>query len=335
SRGHCRGRGALHRTLPGCPIRRPRRTRRAARLDSARNSRIAARPGRSFASVAFRLPPFAILLSRNPMGGDMNRTSGELARHLGANLEGDANLLLSGVASPEQARAADLIYVDSPRHGARAESSAAMCVIAPPRMRLRAKTIIESSEPKLAFAKAAAWLLPRATPAPGIHPSAIVAPAAQVSGSACIGPHVVIEDSAVIGEKSVVQAFCFIGARSRVGAGCWLHPRVTLYAGSRLGNRVELHSGVVIGGDGFGYVFGEGRHWKFPQVGEIEIGDDVEIGSNTAMDRGSLGLTRVGSGTKIDNLVQVAHNVQIGEHSIIVSQTGISGSCTLGNRVIV
>ncbi|HWG59267.1 MAG TPA: UDP-3-O-(3-hydroxymyristoyl)glucosamine N-acyltransferase [Candidatus Acidoferrales bacterium] len=265
----------------------------------------------------------------------MNRTSGELARHLGANLEGDANLLLSGVASPEQARAADLIYVDSPRHGARAESSAAMCVIAPPRMRLRAKTIIESSEPKLAFAKAAAWLLPRATPAPGIHPSAIVAPAAQVSGSACIGPHVVIEDSAVIGEKSVVQAFCFIGARSRVGAGCWLHPRVTLYAGSRLGNRVELHSGVVIGGDGFGYVFGEGRHWKFPQVGEIEIGDDVEIGSNTAMDRGSLGLTRVGSGTKIDNLVQVAHNVQIGEHSIIVSQTGISGSCTLGNRVIV
>ena len=133
----------------------------------------------------------------------------------------------------------------------------------------------------------------------------------------------------------MIGPFCFVGRGSRVGEDCRLHPRVTLYAGSRLGNRVELHAGVVIGGDGFGYVFGEGRHWKFPQVGGIEIGDDVEIGCNTTIDRGSLDTTRIGEGVKIDNLVQVAHNVQIGEHTVIASQTGISGSSTLGKNVAV
>ena len=122
-----------------------------------------------------------------------------------------------------------------------------------------------------------------------------------------------------------IEPFCFLGHGSRIGDHCRLHPRVTLYAGSRVGNRVELHAGVVIGGDGFGYVFGEGRHWKFPQVGGVEIGDDVEIGCNTTIDRGSLETTRIGQGVKIDNLVQVAHNVQIGEHTVIASQTGISG----------
>jgi UDP-3-O-[3-hydroxymyristoyl] glucosamine N-acyltransferase len=120
-----------------------------------------------------------------------------------------------------------------------------------------------------------------------------------------------------------------------VGEDCRLHPRVTLYPGARLGSRVAIHSGVVVGGDGFGYVFGEGRHWKFPQIGSVEIEDDVEIGCNTTIDRGSLGETRIGKGVKIDNLVQVAHNVQIGEHSVIAAQTGISGSTILGRHVSV
>ena len=119
-----------------------------------------------------------------------------------------------------------------------------------------------------------------------------------------------------------------------VGRGSRLHPRVTLYAGVKIGERVVVHSGAVIGADGFGYVYGEGKHWKFPQVGTVEIGDDVEIGANTTIDRGSLGVTRIGRGVKIDNLVQVAHNVQVGEHSIVAAQTGISGSSVLGHHVI-
>jgi UDP-3-O-[3-hydroxymyristoyl] glucosamine N-acyltransferase len=145
---------------------------------------------------------------------------------------------------------------------------------------------------------------------------------------------VVIEEDVEIGAGTVVEAFCFLGQGARVGEDCWLHARVTLYAGARLGNRVEAHSGAVLGSDGFGYVLGERRWWKFPQIGNLEIGDDVEIGSNTTIDRGSLETTRIGSGVKMDSLVQVAHNVEIGENSVIASQVGISGSSKLGKRVI-
>jgi UDP-3-O-[3-hydroxymyristoyl] glucosamine N-acyltransferase len=144
----------------------------------------------------------------------------------------------------------------------------------------------------------------------------------------------VIEDKVEIGEHSIVEAFCFLGRRSAIGQKCRLHPRVTLYPGAKLADRVELHSGAVIGSDGFGYVFGDGRHWKFPQVGSVEIGDDVEVGSNTTIDRGSLGVTRIAADVKIDNLVQVAHNVTIGKHSVVAAQTGISGSTSLGEGVI-
>jgi UDP-3-O-[3-hydroxymyristoyl] glucosamine N-acyltransferase len=201
--------------------------------------------------------------------------------------------------------------------------------------RLAGKTILEVSAPKFAFAKAAQWLLQESAPAAAIHPTAIVAPDAKVGAGVHIGPYVVIEEGAEIGAGTVIGAFCFLGRGSRLGENCRLHPRVTLYAGARLGRRVEIHSGAVIGSDGFGYVFGEGRHWKFPQIGAVEIGDDVEIGSNTTIDRGSLDATVIGNGVKIDNLVQIAHNVRIGEHSILAAQTGVSGSCTIGARVIV
>jgi len=138
-----------------------------------------------------------------------------------------------------------------------------------------------------------------------------------------------------IGDGAQLGAYCIAGRGSRIGPRCRLHPRVTLYAGVRLGKNVIVHSGAVIGSDGFGYVFGEGKHWKFPQIGRVEIGDDVEIGSNTTIDRGALDTTRIGAGTKIDNLVQVAHNVDIGEHSIIAAQTGISGSSQIGNNVLI
>jgi len=265
----------------------------------------------------------------------MTRTAGEFAEYLGAKLEGDARARVSGVASPERACAEDLIYIDSNRHRERAAESPARCVLVPPGTRIAGKTILEAKNPKLAFAKAAEWLLPRSAPKEGVHATAIVDASARLAPGVSIGPYVVIEEEVEIGAGTVIEAFCFLGKGARVGGKCWLHPRVTLYAGARLGNRVEVHSGAVIGGDGFGYVFGEGKHWKFPQIGAIEIGDDVEIGCNTTIDRGSLGTTQIGEGVKIDNLVQVAHNVRIGEHSVIVAQTGISGSSALGRNVMV
>ena len=265
----------------------------------------------------------------------MTRNAGELADYLGATLVGDRSTPISGVASPEEAALNDLIYVDASRHLARVAESRAACVLARPGTRVAGKTVLETSAPKLAFAKAAAWLLPAPERRAGIHASAIVAATAKIAPTATIGPYVVIEEGVEVGAGAWIEAFCFIGEDARVGEGSRLHSRVTLYPGARLGNRVEIHSGAVIGGDGFGYVFGGGRHWKFPQVGRIEIADDVEIGCNTTIDRGSLGTTRIGAGTKIDNLVQIAHNVEIGEHTVIASQTGISGSTRLGNQVVV
>lgn len=265
----------------------------------------------------------------------MTRKAAELAEYLGVELQGDPNAPLSGVANPEDAGAEDLIYVDSTRHFKRVENSRAICMLAQPNTVSARKTILKTTNPKLAFAKAAAWLAPPSWPSASIHSTAVIGTGVLVAKNATIGAYVVIEDDVVVGEETWIEPFCFVGKGSRIGARCRLHPHVTLYAQSALGNRVELHSGVVIGGDGFGYVFGEGRQWKFPQVGKVIIDDDVEIGSNTTIDRGSLGLTHIKSDTKIDNLVQVGHNVEIGEHSILVSQVGISGSTKLGKGVVV
>jgi len=265
----------------------------------------------------------------------MTRTAGELAEYLGAKIEGDSRAQISGVAAPERAQARDLIYLDSPRHQERAANSAAKCVLVKTGTRIAGKTALEVSEPKFAFVKAAHWLLAEPEWTAAIHPTAIIAVTAKVGARVSIGPYVVIEDGSEIGAGTVIEAFCFLGRAARVGENCRLHPRVTLYAGSRVGSQVEVHSGAVIGSDGFGYVFGEGRHWKFPQIGTVEIGDDVEIGSNTAIDRGSLDATVIGNGVKIDNLVQVAHNVRIGENSVLAAQTGVSGSSTLGKHVLV
>jgi len=264
----------------------------------------------------------------------MTHTAAEIANYLHATVEGDASVEVARVSGPEKARANDLIYVESEKHRPRAEASAAGCVLAPLSLPLAKKTVIRVAAPKLAFAKVAAWLDTGRRAAPGRHSTAVISPGARVAADASIGAYAVIEEGAVIGARSEIGAFCYVGPEALVGDDCRLHPHVTLYAGARLGNRVIIHSGSVIGGDGFGYVFGEGRHWKFPQIGDVQISDDVEIGCNTAVDRGSLGATVISQDVKIDNLVQVAHNVRIGEHSIIAAQTGISGSCTLGPGVV-
>jgi UDP-3-O-[3-hydroxymyristoyl] glucosamine N-acyltransferase len=265
----------------------------------------------------------------------MTRTAAELAEYLGAQLRGNPSAHICGVASPERAGAEDLIYVADARSLERAVASKAVCAIVGSSLELAGKTTVVAKDPKFAFAKAAAWLAPKPALRPEIHPSAIISATAKLAPNIRVGPYVVVEDDVEIKRGANIEAFCFLGRGARVGEDCWLHPRVTLYAGAHLRDRVELHSGVVIGADGFGYVFGEGRHTKFPQIGSVEIGDDVEIGCNSAVDRGSLDATEIASGVKIDNLVQVAHNVKIGEHSVVAAQTGISGSSTLGRGVIV
>jgi UDP-3-O-[3-hydroxymyristoyl] glucosamine N-acyltransferase len=263
----------------------------------------------------------------------MTRTTKQLADFLGCTLEGDGAAHVSGVASPASARAEDLIYVDSLRHLDRAAASAARCVVIAPGPSLPGKILLRATNPKLAFARAAEWLIPSEPIAKGIHPTALIAASVKLASGAAVGPYAVIEEDVWIGAGTEIGAFCFLGRGARLGEGCRLYPRVTLYAGARLANHVILHSGAVIGSDGFGYVAEGGKRWKFPQVGEIEIQDDVEIGANTTIDRGALDRTVIGAGTKMDNLVHIAHNVSIGENTVIAAQTGISGSVVIGKNV--
>jgi UDP-3-O-[3-hydroxymyristoyl] glucosamine N-acyltransferase len=262
-------------------------------------------------------------------------TAQQIAEQISATVEGNPGQTISGVASPERAGAEDLIFVESERQIERAAGSAAAAAVLPPGLALAGKTLLRAEKPKLAFARAAALLAAPVPAARGIHPSAVIAPDARLGPQVAVGPFAVIEDGVGIGAGSEIGAFCYLGRGARLGENCRLYPRVTLYPGARLGNRVTVHAGVVIGSDGFGYVWGEGRQWKFPQAGGVEIGDEVEIGSNTTIDRGSLETTEIGPDVKIDNLVQVAHNVRIGAHTVVAAQTGISGSVVIGGNVLV
>ncbi len=264
----------------------------------------------------------------------MNCTASKVADSIGARVEGDGTLELEGVAAPERAGASQLIYVEAAKHAERAVASAAACVVASDGIALPGKTVLRSAQPKVAFAKAAVLLLEQSPIAEGVHATAILAPLARIGANMGIGPYAVIGEGAHIGDGTQIGAHCVIGAGCWIGENCRIHPRVTLYAGVRLGHRVEIQAGTVIGADGFGYAFDGERYWKFPQAGIVEIGDDVEIGANSTIDRGSLDDTRIGEGVKLDNLVHVGHNVQIGAHTVVAAQTGISGSSRLGHHVV-
>lgn len=264
----------------------------------------------------------------------MKLTAKELAEKIGARVEGDGALELTAVAAPERAGATHLIYVEAAKHAERAVASAAACVVAEEGIVLPGKTVLRSARAKVAFAKAAALLLERSPIASGVHATTIVGPLARLGKDVGIGPYAVIGQDVHIGDGTQIGAHCVIGAGCWIGENCRIHPRVTLYAGARLGHRVEIHAGAVIGADGFGYAFDGERYWKFPQAGIVEIGDDAEIGANATIDRGSLDDTRIAEGVKLDNLVHVGHNVQIGAHSVVAAQTGISGSSRLGHHVV-
>jgi UDP-3-O-[3-hydroxymyristoyl] glucosamine N-acyltransferase len=261
---------------------------------------------------------------------------GELARRLGGRkVDGDPHFRVDGVATLEQGGASALGFVRGPTFAAALARSGIGAVIAPPGVEVGGRPAIRSPLPSLDFARATALLVPEPRPAPGVHPSAFVAPTARVHPSATVGPRCVVGERSEIGACTLLVASVTLLEDVRVGADCRLHPGVVVRERSRLGDRVILQPGVAIGGDGFGYEFNErGESEKVPQVGDVVIEDDVEIGANSTVDRARIGTTRIGRGTKIDNLVMIAHNVVIGPNCLIVAQTGIAGGTELGERVI-
>jgi len=258
----------------------------------------------------------------------------ELAKLLGGTLHGEEDREVQDVAALDTAGPADLTYVEGAKFLERALASRAGCILAPEDCILPGRTTLGVANPKLAFLRAAQVLCPPRKPPPGVHASAVIAPDARIAADAVIGPHVLIESGAEVGSGTYLGAGVSVGEGAQIGSQCVLHPRVSVYPGAKIGNRVILHAGVVIGSDGFGYVFAEGHHEKFPQRGSVIVEDDVEIGSNSTVDRGSLGVTVIGQGSKIDNLVQIAHNVKVGRHCVIAAQTGISGSTEIGDYVV-
>lgn len=197
------------------------------------------------------------------------------------------------------------------------------------------RTLIRVADPRAAFAAAIGLLYPSATPVPGIHSSAVIAPDAVVPKSAEIGPHVSIEPGAHIGERCRIGPGCAIGAGARLGPDCVLHANVTIYANVTIGDRAVLHSGCVLGADGFGFVRAGDHYEKFPQIGRVEIGHDVEVGANTCIDRAALGVTSIGDGVKLDNLVHIGHNCRIGRNVVIAAQTGLSGGVIVEDDAVI
>ncbi|HKQ39525.1 MAG TPA: UDP-3-O-(3-hydroxymyristoyl)glucosamine N-acyltransferase [Verrucomicrobiae bacterium] len=264
-------------------------------------------------------------------------TAAEIASHVGAEVLGDSSVQLHAFALPESARPGDLVFAETDGSFARAQKSAASAILLDETLAADANTkvLIRAVNPRVAFAKVLALFFPPERFNPGIHPTAVIAKSASVDATAHIGPWCVVGDRVRIGARCALQCSNHIGADSALGEDANLFPNVTVYARSQIGKRVTIHSGTIVGSDGYGYVLDQGIQRKIPQIGNVIIHDDVEIGSNVTVDRGALGSTIIGKGTKVDNLVQIGHNVIIGEHCIIIAQVGIAGSTKIGNYTTV
>jgi UDP-3-O-[3-hydroxymyristoyl] glucosamine N-acyltransferase len=262
-------------------------------------------------------------------------TAAQLAAQLGGTVTGRPDALLTGFAHAHSARSGDLTFAENERYFAAAAASPAAAILVDADYGPTDKTLIRVPQARLAFARVLPLFHPEPAPAAGVHPTAVIAPDAVVDATAHVGPHCVIAARARIGPRTALLGGNHVGEDAVVGADGRLFPNVVLYPRTQLGDRVRIHAGSVIGADGYGYVPDEGAHRKVPQVGIVVIHDDVELGANVTVDRGALGATIIGRGTKVDNLVQIAHNVVIGEHCLILSQVGIAGSTRLGDRVTV
>jgi UDP-3-O-[3-hydroxymyristoyl] glucosamine N-acyltransferase len=258
----------------------------------------------------------------------------DLASAVGGRVLGDPERALSGVATLEEAGPDDLSFLTNPRYRDAAERSRAGAILVGPGSELTGRDLLEAAEPYLALAEILDRMHPEPRPVPGVSPDARVAPDVRLGRDVAVGPFAVVGSGAVLGDGAIVGAGCVVGEACTVGEGTRLFPRAVLYPGTAVGARCVIHSGAVLGGDGFGFATSKGVHRKVPQIGRVVIEDDVEIGANTTIDRGAIGDTRIGAGTKIDNLVMIAHGVVIGPGGLLAAQSGIAGSTRIGHHAM-
>ena len=258
------------------------------------------------------------------------RTLAELADRLGAEVVGDPDRVVRAVRPLNAAGPDDLSFLHNRRYLEQARRSRAGAILVDDPTELPGRDLLVCDRPYLALARVLEALHPPERPPAGVHPTAVVEHGVRIGEGVSVGPRAVLEEGAVIGRGTRIGAHCVIGRRARIGEDGYLHPHVVVYADSVVGDRVILHAGACIGSDGFGYAFEEGRYVKIPQVGRAVLGDDVEIGAHSCIDRGSIGDTEIGDGVKIDNLVQIAHNVRIGEHGAFAALNGVAGSTVIG-----
>ena len=264
----------------------------------------------------------------------------EIAEWLGLSYEGEASTNVEQAAPIESAGPAEIAFAMPRKARREVEGSLAGCIIVAENFDNTAgRTIIRAKDPRATFAKVVARLHPPKRPESGIHPSALVSPSARIGDGVSIGPFVVVSDDVTVGHQTIIGAHCFLGQGVSIGPDCTLHSGVRIYEHNEVGARTILHSGVVLGADGFGFNRTDSGYEKFPQIGRVVIGSDVELGANVTIDRAALGATRIGDGSKFDNMVHIGHNCTIGRNVIIVAQTGVAGGsviedwCVIGGQV--
>ncbi len=261
-------------------------------------------------------------------------TLGEIAEHLGCRLEGEGSVEIHGVAALEDAGPGQVTFFANARYAAALRATRAAAVIAAHAVEGVPCAVLRAADPYLAFARAVELFADAWRPAAGVHSQAVVDGSAEVAADASIGPFAVVGEGARIGARTIVHAHVTIGRFARIGEDCLLHSHVSIRERVRIGDRVILQNGVVIGADGYGFARrADGSHHKIPQIGGVTIEDDVEIGANSTVDRPAVGETRISAGTKIDNLVQVAHGVRVGRHVLLAAQVGVAGSSVLEDQV--
>jgi len=264
----------------------------------------------------------------------MKRTLKEIARLVDGEVVGDADTVVTGICGIKEAKEGDLTFVANSRYLPLMNHTKASAIITSRDVKNAPKPIVRTENPSIAFAKMVSFLAPNEVKRPrGIHPTAVIGEKVKLGRGVAIQPYVVIEDNVEIKENTILYTGAYVGHHTKIGKNCVIYPYVIIRERIVMGDRVTIHGGTVIGSDGFGFSTVKGVHQRIPQIGNVVIEDDVEIGANVTIDRARFDKTIIKKGTKIDNLVQIAHNVIIGEHSIIVAQSGISGSATIGNNV--
>lgn len=264
----------------------------------------------------------------------MKSSLSDIAHLIDGTVVGDSKLHINGLSSIDNISPGSLVYAENEDYLRLAEASEAAAIIVNQAVNTSNKALIRVKNPTQAFIRLLNHLHPAETITPGIHPSAVLSENVQIGKNVYIGPFVYIGEGSVIGDHCVLKSHIHVGKQVSIGNHSTIHPQVTLYDHCQIGSEVTIHASSVIGADGFGYTFVDGKHLKMPHIGRVVIEDQVEIGANTAIDRASMGDTIIGEGTKIDNLVQVAHSVKLGKHNILCGFTGVAGSTVSGDNVI-